>query len=152
MTKLDPARVKDFDRAIQPFLDQVGTLFKKRNRKKLAALMGEHATLVLLKSQRIYQGPQQILNFWKQLMAAGVSAVHFTVRKKVAKPADFLLADAVKKGVFVLYDMTHYSLGSYEFVGGGRKPGDLADKGLFLIVKGHPVTCQRELLLFVLDC
>jgi hypothetical protein len=153
MRELDPARVRDFDRAIQPHLNQYGSLYKKRKLKKIAQLMGDQATLVLLRRRRICQGQQQILDFWNEMRDAGLVSVHFYVKRKVSKPADFLQAEVRRNGAYVAYDIEHYALGTYEFVFQRKKgnPRNVAKTGSLLVVEAHPITCQREDSMFVLE-
>lgn len=152
MAKLDAARVGIFDRAVKPYLNKLAILFGKKDTKGLVELLGGHATVVLLKSGKVYQGEEQLLEFWKELAASGVTSVCFDVQKKIAEPADFLLGAVGANGVYTRYDMTHYSFGTYEFAGMRANPGSFANKGSFVIVNGHPITCQRDALMLALDC
>jgi hypothetical protein len=151
MKKLDPAKVKVFERGIGALLKDMRSLVKNKKWKDLAGRLSEDTVLVLIKDNRIFRGKTQILKFWQELGARGLRDVDFKVKKSLIVPADFLVAQAKPIGTYMAYDMKSYLLGDYTFTFGGEGISKSLLNGQFLIEDCHQNICIPIMLAMILN-
>lgn len=146
MKKLDPGKVKVFERGIRAYFKGLMDLYHGGKWKAMATLIGEDETLILTKSRRMYRGKKQIIDFWKQMKAKGLKDIRFEIKRQMVEPADCVRSELGTKGTYLAYDRVHYTLGTYKFIfNPNSKDGEVA------YICGHQVICKKGASLLLLS-
>jgi len=140
MKKLDPKKVKLFERKIRAHVKQFQDSYNRKNWSVFAKLMSDRTSLVLSKKKKALRGKQVILKFWRKASVHGLQRVQFKIKKIQIRPADYLILIGA---CYMSYDMDASVFGTYNFA--LRKGGKLIDPpGDFYMTFGHQYVCWPD--------
>jgi hypothetical protein len=147
--KVDKKKTKRFEAKSKAMVSKLGGLIKAGKLKAMAGLMTGNTSLVLLKSRKVYRGPEAIIGFWKELKAQGLIEFRLSVKKNILAPADALLPEGGARGMYMSYDMANHIFGTCEFV--FRTKSTAGGDPDFLALTKHRLDCNPCLDLIVLN-
>lgn len=147
MTKPDSKSVRIFEAKTAALLNGLQRLYNQGKLNAAAGLLADETTLVLLKSQKIYQGKTQIYAFLKELRKQGIREIKMTVQKKRLRPVEELTAGDSSGSFYWAYDLEALLLGKYEF----KNPTKAFLSGKSLFILRHRKDCIPIAPFFLLD-
>jgi hypothetical protein len=140
---MDKKMAEDFRVKSGAMVGEIEKLFKAGRPRSLAGMMTGSTNLILLKSRKVYRGPEAITVFWRELRARGIVEIRFAIKKSTPVPADALLPEVPGSGVYFAYDMANYLFGTYRLV--SRTLPTI--EGDFIILPMHQNGCPRKIML-----